>query len=100
MEIIEIVKLGNAEFTKDEMVELASYCKLGLDGLNYTLKTDGTYEVEILGKIVELPMTTKLRSSAAVQKAMLANLFLSPDPANKKLVLADELQQAIRHYKK
>lgn len=87
MEIVaEKVILNGEFFIKTEIEEISSFCILDSDGLTYKLKTETPYT------------TIEVRKSKAMQKAMRATLFVSPNGST--VIASPDLRAALELYRK
>ena len=103
MEVIEEqVALNGEKFLKSEIEEISSFCILNSDGLTYKLKSGSIDQQFDLGDNYfvtrSIPVSLLIRKSQAMQKALRATLFISP---NETIVIASpELRQALELYRK
>ncbi len=104
----ERIVLAGVEFTRSEMLEIASHIIVGSDHSTFYLNTSGEtkQEVKIYGEDKRLVSTQQhvvskinlLRKSKAVQKALAAELF-ETQQMGKPLRLKAELSNAIVYFR-
>jgi hypothetical protein len=94
VEIVEQkVLLKGQAFTKSEIEEISSFFDLASDGVTYTMKTGNIKQGNTL-----IPIAAAIRNSPAMQKAMQAMLFASPDET--VIIASLDLRPALELYRK
>jgi hypothetical protein len=102
MEIIEEkVILNGVEFSKSELVEIASFITLASDKVTYLLDATGTVEQEINGATRLIPKAQQIRANKTMQKALNAKLFThaGTDVKTKYIIPTSNLKMAILRYR-